>query len=149
MLLRRRLQASASEGRKGHEKARATEAMARVRERSRWFKPRLTRWGVEPHRLRGRSQRRDTGRRPACRCVRMLTQIIISSKECARLSWVSPPHTHLTLNKSTSRARKRGHFGAGLVLWLQELEDSEAFVNAMMRRPVEYATRKNFYSDLP
>ena len=39
------------EGRKGLEKARAIEAMARVRERSRWFERRPTRWGVEPHRM--------------------------------------------------------------------------------------------------
>jgi len=30
---------------------RATEAMARVRERSRWFERRQTSWGVEPHRV--------------------------------------------------------------------------------------------------
>ena len=39
------------EGRKGLEKARATEAMPRVRERSRWFKPRPARWGIGPHRV--------------------------------------------------------------------------------------------------
>jgi hypothetical protein len=35
---------------------------------------------------RGRSQRRDTGRGPAFRCVRISTQIIISSKADARFS---------------------------------------------------------------
>ena len=45
---------------------------------------------------------------------------------------------HLRLTRTGSRARERGHFGAGLVHWLQELEDSEAFVHAMMRHPVTY-----------
>jgi hypothetical protein len=41
-------------------------------------------------------------------------------------------------NGRASRARERGHFGAGLVLWLHELEDSEASVHAVLRRPVTY-----------
>jgi hypothetical protein len=49
--MRRQLQVSASEGRKGLEKARAIEVMARVRERPRWFERRPTRWGVEPLRM--------------------------------------------------------------------------------------------------
>ena len=39
------------EGRNGIEKERAAEVNLRVRERSRWFEPRLARWGVEPHRV--------------------------------------------------------------------------------------------------
>ena len=38
-------------------------------------------------------------------------------------------------HRRTSRARECGHFGAGLVLWLQELEESEASVHAIMSDP--------------
>ena len=48
----------------------------------------------------------------------------------------SHTQAHLKLNGWTSRARERGHNGAGLVLWLQELEDQEASVHALLRRPV-------------
>ena len=42
---------------------------------------------------RGRSQRRDTSRGPALRCVCISTQIIISSKADVRLSRLSRAHT--------------------------------------------------------
>ena len=39
-------------------------------------------------------------------------------------------------HRRTSRARECGHFGAGLVLWLQELEELEASsVHAIMSDP--------------
>ena len=115
---------------------RATEAMARVRERSRWFEPRLTRWGVEPHRVA-----EARGETPVAGLLADVCACRLRPSAAARNVHGSHgfhTHAHLTLNGSTSRARERGHFGAGLVLWLQELEDSEAFVNAMMRRPVTY-----------
>ena len=85
---------------------------------------------------RGRSQRRDTGRGPAFRCVRISTQIIHQKQgRCAALT----AHTHMRTrdsNGATSRARAHGHFGAALVLWPEELEDREASVHALLRRPV-------------
>ena len=50
----------------------------------------------------------------------------------------SHAQAHLKLNGWTSRARERGHNGAGLVLWLQELEDSEAPVHAVLRHAATY-----------
>ena len=124
------------EGRNTIEKARAEEVTPRVRERSRWFEPRLTRWGVEPHRVA-----EARGETPVAGLLADVCACRLRPSAAARNVHGSHgfhTHAHLTLNESTSRARERGHFGAGLVLWLQELEDSEAFVNAMMRRPVTY-----------
>ena len=49
--------------------------MPRVRERSRWFEPRLIHWGVEPT-SRGRSQRRDTGRGSDIEYVCVCTAVV-------------------------------------------------------------------------
>ena len=87
---------------------------------------------------RGRSQRRDTGRGPAIRCTRVSTH---GSRAAARqIRGLHGFHTQGTCgsHRRTSRACECGHFGAGLVLWLQELEESEASVHAVLRRPVTY-----------
>ena len=56
---------------------------------------------------------------------------------CAALTALTRTRT-ANSNGRASRARERGHFGAGLVLWLHELEDSEAPVHVVLRRPVSY-----------
>ena len=102
-----------------------------VRERSRWFERRQTRWGVEPHRVaeaRGECHRsRASFQMHAC--------IDSSAAAAARQMRGSHGfHTQGTCgsHRRTSRARECGHFGAGLVLWLQELEESEASVHAVL-----------------
>ena len=110
--------------------------MTRVRERSRWFERRPTRWGVEPHRVA-----EARGEIPIAGLLADVCACRLRSSAAARNVHSSHrfhTHAHLTLNGSISRARERGHFGAGLVLWLQELEDSEAPVHAAMRHPVTY-----------
>ena len=61
----------------GLEKARATEAMLRVRERSRWFERRLAHWGVEHHRVA--EARRETpvvGLVDRCMLTRVLRGVL-------------------------------------------------------------------------
>ena len=52
---------------------------------------------------------------------------------------------HLKLKQIDFRARERGHFGASLVFWLQELEESEAPVHAVLRdpHPVTYSMKNS------
>jgi hypothetical protein len=87
---------------------------------------------------RGRSQRRDTGRGPVRRCMHVSTHGSSSSKADARLSRISHASAPENSNGWTSRARERDHFGVQLVLWLQELEESEASVHVAMPHPVTY-----------
>ena len=104
------------EGRKGLEDTRAEEAIPRVRERSRWFEPLKTRWGVEPHRVaEARGETPVAGQLSDARAYGLA-----SSSEARQLRSCRGFHTHahLTPNKPASRGRERGHFGAGLALWL-------------------------------
>ena len=107
-----------------------------VRERSRWFERRQTRWGVEPHRVA-----EARGETPVAGQISDAREYRLTAAAAARQMRGSHGfHTQGTCgsHRRTSRARECGHFGAGLVLWLQELEESEAFVHAVLRRPVTY-----------
>ena len=69
-------------------------------------------------------------------CMYRLTAAVAARQ--MRGSHGSHTQAHLTLNGWTSRARERCQNGARLVLWRQELEDSEAPVHAVLRHPVTY-----------
>ena len=101
-----------------------------VRERSRWFERRQTRWGVEPHRVA-----EARGETPVAGHISDAREYRLTAAAAARQMRGSHGfHTQGTCgsHRRTSRARECGHFGAGLVLWLQELEESEASVHAVL-----------------
>ena len=84
------------EGRKGLEKARATEAMARVRERSRWFEPRLTRWGVEPHRVAEARGETPVAGHVADACEYRLMAAAAARQMCGSHGFHTQAHLRLT-----------------------------------------------------
>ena len=94
------------EGRKGLEDARAEEAIPRVRERSRWFERRQTRWGVEPHRVAEARGETPVAGQFADSCTYRLTAAIAARH--LRGSHGSHTQAHLRLpviNFKSSRAR--------------------------------------------
>ena len=94
------------EGRSRVDEARAEEVNLRVRERSRWFEPRQTRWGVEPHHVAEARGETPVAGQLEDACMYRLTAAVAARQ--MRGSHGSHTQAHLKLKRmdfKSSRAR--------------------------------------------